>query len=107
MPVDLLPENASDISEPEPGYSRKDSRSNDDPKEIPETAYECPAGELIAQQTPRKRRRADKSREEPDVGREILYRSAAELVILGENCVLWDVFLKLNLAPFRHLACSL
>ena len=107
MPMDLLPQHSSNVSQPKSCDSRKNSRGDDDPEEIPESAHERAAGELIAQQIPRKWRRANESREKPDIGCEILYGSAAELVILGENCVLWDVFLKLNLAAFRHLACSL
>jgi len=105
--MDLLPENSSNVAEPESCNSREYSRGNDDPEEVPEPTHECATGELIAEQVPRKRRRADEPREEPDIGGEILYGSAAELVILGENRVLWDVFLMLNLAPFRHLACSM
>ena len=107
MPVDLFPEHTPDKSKTESRDPRENSCRNDDREEIPEAAHERPARELIGQEAPCKWCRSDEPRKEADVGGEILYSSATKLVILGENCVLWDVFLMLNLSPFRHLACSL
>ena len=85
MTVKLLPQEAADEPKPEPGDARKNARRSDDAEEIPETADERPTLELRREQSPRKRRRADESGEEPDVCGEILDRRTPQVIELGND----------------------
>ena len=107
MAMKLLPQDAADVPYPKSGDPRENACRDNDPEEIPQPLHERPARELIREKTPRKRRRADKASQESDVSGEILDGGAPELVELGKNRSPWKGFRTLNLAAFRHLACSM
>ena len=107
MSVELFPQQSAYVAQSEAGCACKDSGCDDDPEEIPQTAHERAACELIGQQAPGEGRCANESGEEPYIGGKVLYGRAAELVELGENRLPRRCLLMLNLAAFRHLACSM
>lgn len=107
MSVDLFPHHSTHIAKPKTRDSRENARRDDNSEEIPQTAHERPARELIGQEAPRQRCRTNEPGEETDVRGEVLDGRAAEMVKLGENSRPPERAQKLNLAPFRHLACSM
>ena len=83
--MDLLPNHSADISNTESGDAGEDSRCDHHGEEIPETANECAACELIRQESPGERRGTNESREESNVCSKVFYRRSTEVVELGEN----------------------
>ena len=83
--MDLLPNHSADISNTESGDAGEDSRCDHDGEEIPETANECAACELIRQESPGERRGTNESREESDVCGEIFYRGPAKMIELRKD----------------------
>ena len=83
--MNVLPHDTSDVAEPKSGCPRENSSGDHDCEEIPEPAHELSARQLLAEQSPRERRDTDEAHEEPDIGRKILYRGAAQVIELREN----------------------
>jgi hypothetical protein len=85
MAMNLFPYHTGDVPKPESRGPREDSSGDHDSEEIPEPAHERATRQLLAEQAPCEWCDTDKSHEEPDIGRKVLYRGPAQVVELGKN----------------------
>jgi len=83
--MDLLPQDTANVADSETRNSAEDPGGDDDAEEIPQAAHENAARELIGQKAPRERCGTNEPNEEPDIGSEVLYGGASQLVKLGKN----------------------